>query len=184
MTFLPLVEKDCSKELSVSDRSVRPEDFGRFLSAIFDEWTENDIGRIKVQIFEEALRTAFRQDHTLCIFKVDCGGVPVVEHNGDFYSCDHYVESEHLAGSINGTSLADLLESSRQKEFGMAKSKTLPRYCIDCDVRDMCNGECPKNRFISTPGGEPGLNYLCAGYKMFFNHCKPFIEALRMTWLN
>jgi uncharacterized protein len=179
MTFLPLVEKDCSKELSVSERSVKPEDFGRFLSAIFDEWTENDIGRIKVQIFEEALRTAFRQDHALCIFKVDCGGVPVVEHNGDFYSCDHYVESEHLVGSINGTSLADLLESPRQKEFGMAKSKTLPRYCIDCDVRDMCNGECPKNRFISTPGGEPGLNYLCAGYKLFFNHCKPFIEALK-----
>jgi uncharacterized protein len=183
ITFLPLVERDYSKASGVSDKSVKPEDFGRFLSVIFDEWTEHDIGRIKIQIFEEALRRAFNQEHTLCIFKTECGGVPVVEHNGDFYSCDHYVDSEHLIGNIKDTTLSDLLESPRQKEFGMAKSKTLPCYCIDCDVRDMCNGECPKNRFILTPDGEPGLNYLCAGYKLFFNHCMPFIEVLRKTWL-
>ena len=184
LTFLPLVERDHSKASGASDASVRSEDFGHFLSAIFDEWIEHDIGRIKVQIFEEALRSAFKQEHTLCIFKGCCGGVPVIEHNGDFYSCDHYVESDHLVGNIKDTSLADLLESPRQKRFGMAKSDTLPRYCLDCDVLEMCNGECPKNRFISTPDGEPGLNYLCAGYKLFFNHCKPFIGVLRQTWSN
>ena len=184
ITFLPLVEKDHSKASGASDASVKPEDFGRFLSSIFDEWTEHDIGRIKIQIFEEALRRAFNQEHTLCIFKPECGGVPVVEHNGDFYSCDHYVDSYHIVGDINNALLSDLLDSPRQKEFGIAKSKTLPRYCLECDVRDMCNGECPKNRFISTPDGEPGLNYLCSGYKLFFNHCKPFIDVLRKTWLN
>jgi len=184
LTFLPLVERDHSKASGASDASVRPADFGHFLSAIFDEWIEHDIGRIKVQIFEEAFRSAFKQEHTLCIFKAVCGGVPVIEHNGDFYSCDHYVESEHLVGNIKDISLADLLESPRQKGFGMSKSNTLPRYCLDCDVLNMCYGECPKNRFILTPDGKPGLNYLCSGYKLFFNHCKPFIDVLRKTWLD
>ncbi len=151
ITFLPLVEKDHSKVSGASDASVKPEDFGRFLSAIFDEWKEHDIGKVKIQIFEEALRSAFKQEHTLCIFKPDCGGVPVIEHNGDFYSCDHYVDSDHIVGNINDTLLRDLLASPRQKEFGMAKSKTLPHYCLGCDVLEMCNGECPKNRFILTP---------------------------------
>jgi uncharacterized protein len=184
ISFLPLVERGASKASGVSDSSVNPEEFGRFLSVIFDEWIEHDIGKIKVQIFEEALRSAFNQEHTLCIFKVDCGGVPVVEHNGDFYPCDHFVTRDYLAGNIKCESLASLLESPRQKAFGQQKSKTLPRFCIECEVREMCNGECPKNRLISTPDGEPGLNYLCAGYKMFFNHCKPFVEVLRKTWLN
>ncbi len=179
LTFLPLVERDQSKVSGASDSSVKPEDFSRFLSAIFDEWTEHDIGRIKIQIFEEALRRAFNQEHTLCIFKPECGGVPVIEHNGDFFSCDHYVDSDHIVGNINNALLSDLLDSPRQKEFGKAKSKTLPRYCLECNVRDMCNGECPKNRFILTPDGEPGLNYLCEGYKLFFNHCIPFIDMLK-----
>jgi len=179
ITFLPLVERDHSKASGASDASVKPEDFGRFLSVIFDEWTEHDIGRIKIQMFEEALRRAFNQEHTLCIFKTECGGVPVIEHNGDFYSCDHYVDSDHMVGNINNTLLSNLLDSTRQKEFGKAKLKTLPRYCLECDVRDMCNGECPKNRFILTPDSEPGLNYLCEGYKLFFRHCIPFIEMLK-----
>ncbi|MCX6334967.1 MAG: anaerobic sulfatase maturase [Bacteroidia bacterium] len=181
LTFLPLVEKESLKSSGVTDASVKPEDFGRFLISIFNEWTEHDIGRIKVQIFEEALRAAFDQEHTICIFKVDCGGVPVIEHNGDFYSCDHFVESDHLVGNIKETSLRDLLNSPVQKSFGTSKSKTLPRYCLDCEVVKMCNGECPKNRFIRTPDGEEGLNYLCAGYRMFFNHCVPFIEALKQV---
>ncbi|MCU0460957.1 MAG: anaerobic sulfatase maturase [Bacteroidales bacterium] len=183
LTFLPLVERDYSKTSGVTDASVSPDKYGQFLSSVFDEWIMQDIGKIKIQIFEEALRAAFNQEHTLCIFKVDCGGVPVIEHNGDFYSCDHFVDREHFIGNINRSSLEDLLASQGQKAFGLAKSKTLPRYCVDCDVLSMCNGECPKNRFITTPGGEPGLNYLCAGYKLFFNHCKPFIEALREIWL-
>ncbi|MBN2665323.1 MAG: SPASM domain-containing protein, partial [Bacteroidales bacterium] len=126
--------------------------------------------------------TAFGQDHTLCIFKENCGGVPVVELNGNFYSCDHYVNSDNLIGNINTGTIAEFLDSKRQKEFGMAKSLTLPRYCLECDVRSMCNGECPKNRFISTPDGEPGLNYLCEGYKAFFRHCKPFVDAIGGIW--
>ena len=183
ISFLPLVERDVSKAAGVSNSSVKPDEFGRFLSVIFDEWINHDIGKIKIQIFEEALRPAFNQEHTLCIFKVDCGGVPVIEHNGDFYACDHYVDKEHLAGNINDVPLSRLLGSDSQKAFGKAKSNTMPRYCLECDVLEMCNGECPKNRFITTPEGEPGLNYLCAGYKVFFNHCKPFVEVLRQIWL-
>jgi len=182
ITFLPLVETQPDSPTGASRNSVPSEEFGYFLSAIFDEWVEKDIGKIKVQIFEEAARTAFNQEHTLCIFKVECGGVPVVEHTGDFYSCDHYVDSEHLLGNVRDHSLSYFLDSERQKAFGQFKSTSLPQYCLDCDVRPMCNGECPKNRFITTPDGEPGLNYLCNGYKYFFNHCRPFVEAISAAW--
>jgi uncharacterized protein len=184
ITFLPLVEQQHGTRSGVSRASVPPKDFGFFLSEIFDEWVEKDIGEIKIQIFEEAARTAFNQDHTLCIFKENCGGVPVVEHNGDFYSCDHYVSSDYLLGNIMDQSLTYFLDSEKQKAFGMIKSQTLPRYCIKCDVRPMCNGECPKNRFVTTPDGEAGLNYLCSGYKYFFNHCRPFLEVLATVWKN
>ena len=182
ITFLPLVVRDRGSSSGVSPETVSPDDFGSFLVTVFDEWIEKDIGRIKIQIFEEALRAAFNQDHTLCIFKKECGGVPVVERNGDFYACDHYVDSEHLFGNILNESLSSLLDSEKQLSFGQAKSITLPDYCRKCEVLDMCNGECPKNRFISTPEGEPGLNYLCSGYKMFFRHCIPFINILKEVW--
>lgn len=184
ITFLPLVEPEKGSATGVSIDSVPSEDFGYFLSAIFDEWLENDIGKIKIQIFEEAARTAFDLEHTLCIFKINCGGVPVVEHNGDFYSCDHYVNADHLLGNITDHSLTYFLENKRQKAFGRAKNVTLPKYCIECEVRSMCNGECPKNRFILTPDGDPGLNYLCKGYKYFFNYCRPFVEAIATAWKN
>jgi len=183
MTFLPLVEQQPDAGSEVSSASVDPVVYGNFLMKVFDEWIAKDVGKIRIQIFEEAARTAFRQEHTLCIFKVTCGGVPVVEHNGDFYSCDHYVNRQHLIGNIKHKSLAELLDSPEQRAFGEAKSSKLPAYCRECDVLEMCNGECPKNRFIHTPDGEPGLNYLCPGYKLFFNHCRPFIEALRIASL-
>ena len=182
ITFLPLVEKDGSGNQSVSPRSVRPADFGRLLSDIFDEWLEKDVGTVKVQIFEEALRTAFSQEHTLCIFRKVCGGVPVVEMNGDFYSCDHYVNAGHRIGNVKEQSLADMLEDPRQKAFGECKRTSLPRYCLECEVLNMCNGECPKNRFVVTPTGEAGLNYLCEGYRYFFNHCRPFIDEVARVW--
>ena len=182
ITFIPLVIPETKSPSGVSKSTIPAEDFGHFLVEIFDEWVENDIGNIKVQIFEEAIRSAFNQEHTLCIFKVNCGGVPVVEHNGDFYSCDHYVDSDHLLGNISDNSLSFYLDNKLQKEFGMAKSVTLPEYCTGCEVRAMCNGECPKNRFIFTPEGEYGLNYLCKGYKYFFNHCRPFVEAVAEAW--
>jgi uncharacterized protein len=182
ITFLPLVEPIQGEKGRVTASSVSAMDFGRFMIAVFDEWVEHDIGQIKVQLFEEAARTAFKQDHTLCIFKKTCGGVPVVEHNGNFYSCDHYVNSEFHLGNINRTSLAELLDSEAQQSFGRAKQDSLPVYCRQCEVLDMCNGECPKNRFIETPDGEQGLNYLCAGYRKIFNHCRPFVETLARVW--
>ncbi len=182
MTFLPLVKKVREGRSDVSSDSVRAVDFGRFLSEIFEVWLANDIGRVRVQIFEEALRTAFGQEHTLCIFRKVCGGVPVLEMNGDFYSCDHYVNSENLVGNIKDRSVAEMLESPRQKAFGENKQGSLPRYCLECEVLDMCNGECPKNRFISTPDGEPGLNYLCEGYRYFFSRCKPFVSEVARLW--
>ncbi len=182
ITFLPLVERRPGSPEGVSQESVPSRDFGEFLCTVFDEWKGKDIGRLQVQIFEEALRTAFHQDHTLCLFKKTCGRVPVVEWNGDFYSCDHYVDHSHLLGNIGKTDLQHLLDDSRQQAFGRAKSDNLPRYCLECDVLDMCNGECPRNRFVRTSSGEPGLNYLCEGYRLFFNHIKPFAGTVAAVW--
>jgi uncharacterized protein len=184
ITFLPLVNVDPGAITGVTKDSVPAEAFGTFLSQVFDQWVENDIGNIKIQIIEEAARTAFNQEHTLCIFKRSCGGVPVVEHNGDFYMCDHYVDNEHFLGNIEDHSLSYFIDSERQRKFGNAKLDTLPRYCTECEVREMCNGECPKNRFILTPEGEAGLNYLCIGYKYFFKHISPFVESIAEAWKN
>jgi len=176
INFLPMVEG------GVSHTTVPAEAWGEFLCTIFDEWRDQDIGKVKVQIFEEAARIAFNQEHSLCIFRPTCGDVPVLEHNGDFYSCDHFVNTEHYLGNIKETPLVELLESPAQRAFGQAKLKTLPRYCQECEVKAMCNGECPKNRFIETPNGEPGLNYLCSGYKRFFTHCQPFVSQVAAQW--
>ncbi|HET6559901.1 MAG TPA: anaerobic sulfatase maturase [Prolixibacteraceae bacterium] len=182
ITFLPLVEKKPDAPGQVSDRSVQPKAFGEFMIAVFNEWKSSAIGIIKIQLLEEALRTAFNMEHTLCIFKKTCGRVPVVERNGDFYPCDHYVEPKHLIGNILHTPLVVLLESDRQRLFGQAKQTSLPAYCLQCEVLDMCNGACPKDRFLMTPDGQPGLNYLCEGYRLFFNHCKPFVETVAQVW--
>ncbi len=180
ITFLPAVER--KEDGSLADFSVAPGEYGAFLCTVFDLWKSQDIGRIKVQIFEEALRPAFDQDHTLCIFKKTCGGVPVLEINGDLYSCDHFVDHDHLLGNISEGNLAALLDSPKQKTFGENKLSTLPEYCLECEVRDMCNGGCPKNRFVSSPGGQPGLNYLCPGYKMIFNHIRSFADTVGKVW--
>ncbi len=182
MTFLPLVTRDTSRPEGVTRSSVTPEGFGFFLTTIFDEWVDGDIGKIKVQIFEEAARTAFNLEHTRCIFKKECGGVPALEHSGDLYSCDHYVDRGHLLGNITQDTISFYLDSKEQEDFGRAKSYTLPSYCRSCEVLSMCNGECPRNRFVTTPGGEPGLNYLCTGYRQFFNHCRPFVDAVSRLW--
>ena len=182
VSFLPMVEPQPESKDGVSPLTVPSDAWGTFLCTIFDEWVSQDIGRIKIQIFEEATRTAFGQEHSLCIFRPVCGDVPVVEHNGDFFSCDHFVDSEHRIGNILDRSLEDLLESPAQRAFGRAKLETLPEYCRACDVRAMCNGECPKNRLARTPDGEAGLNYLCAGYKRFFTHCRPFVSQVAAQW--
>ncbi len=182
VTFLPLVEPHPDGLRGVSADTVPAEAWGDFLCAVFDEWLSGDIGRIKVQIFEEAARTAFGQEHSLCLFRPVCGDVPVIEHNGDFYSCDHFVDADHRLGNIRETPLVELLESRAQRAFGQAKLDALPRFCRACEVREMCSGECPKNRFIRTPDGETGLNYLCAGYKRFFTHCRPFVAEVAAEW--
>jgi uncharacterized protein len=182
VSFLPMVDPQPDTRSGVSALTVAADAWGDFLCSIFDEWISIDIGKVKVQIFEEAARTAFEQEHSLCIFRPVCGDIPVVEHNGDFYSCDHFVDNEHRLGNIIETPLLDLLESPKQRAFGRTKLETLPRYCRGCEVKDMCHGECPKNRFIRTPDGETGLNYLCAGYKRFFTHCRPFIKAVATEW--
>jgi len=182
VTFLPMVDPQPDVKGGVSHLTVPAEAWGDFLCTIFDEWISHDIGRIKIQIFEEAARTAFGQEHSLCIFRPTCGDVPVIEHNGDFFSCDHFVDAEHRLGNIIETPLVELLESPEQRAFGQGKLDTLPRYCQECEVRSMCHGGCPKNRFIQTPDGEAGLNYLCAGYKRFFIHCRPFVEEVAEQW--
>jgi len=180
--FLPLVEPQPDNEGGVSPRTVPAEALGNFLCTIFDEWMRQDIERIKVQIFEEAARTAFGQEHSLCIFRKTCGDVPVVEHNGDFFSCDHFVNTEHRLGNIEEAPLVDFLESPAQRAFGQAKWDTLPRYCQACGILNMCHGGCPKDRIVRAPDGEAGLNYLCAGYKRFFTHCQPFVANLSALW--
>jgi len=180
ITFLPLVEPDGGG--GVTRDSVPADAWGEFLCTVFDEWRDYDVGRVKVQIFEEAAGTAFNQEHSLCIFRSTCGDVPVVEHNGDFYMCDHFVDDEHRLGNIHETLLVELLESPEQRAFGRAKLESLPRLCRECGVRAMCNGGCPRNRFTATPDGEKGLNYLCEGYKRFFTHCQPFVSEVAALW--
>lgn len=165
-------------ESLVSSRSVLPAQFGRFLIEVFDEWVRRDVGRVFVQIFDQALSAWLGMEPSLCVFRRECGRALAVEHNGDLYSCDHFVEPAYRLGNILDTPLVELANSERQRAFGAAKSATLPRYCRECDVRFACHGECPKNRFISTPQGEPGLNYLCAGYQAFFRHIGPTMQRM------
>ncbi|MGZ6378620.1 MAG: anaerobic sulfatase maturase [Candidatus Limnocylindrales bacterium] len=154
----------------VTDRSVTAEQYGAFLIGVFEEWVRRDIGNVYVQMFDVALANWHGEPPTLCIHSETCGLALALEHNGDLYSCDHFVEEDYRLGNITTTPLAELVASDRQQAFGLAKRDTLPRYCRECDVRFACHGGCPKDRFIRTPDGEPGLNYLCAGYKAFFHH--------------
>jgi uncharacterized protein len=153
----------------VTGRSVRAEQYGRFLMVIFDEWVRRDVGKVFVQSFDSALANWIGQP-SLCIFQPTCGNALALEHNGDLYSCDHFVEPAFLLGNLQQTHLIELVASDQQRKFGQDKFDTLPEYCRQCEVLFACYGECPRNRFIHTPDGEPGLNYLCAGYKLFFNH--------------
>ena len=154
----------------VTERSVGAEQWGRFLSTIFDEWVRRDVGTVFVQMFDAALASWVGAPPSMCIFSETCGTALALEHNGDIYSCDHFVEPKYLLGNIRKVHMLQLVTSEQQRQFGLAKRDTLPRYCRDCSVRFACHGECPKNRFMTTPDGEPGLNYLCAGYKAFFTH--------------
>lgn len=173
-----LVTPDFDGAAAVSAWSVEPRQFGRFLCAIFDEWVRHDVGRTFVQLFDVALEMWCGMQASLCVFRPTCGGAMAIEHNGDLYSCDHFVYPEHKLGNIMQTPMGAMATSAQQVAFGQAKHDTLPEYCRRCEVRFACNGECPKHRFLKTPEGEPGLNYLCAGYKMFFNHIDPYMRFM------
>jgi uncharacterized protein len=172
--FIPIVERDnetgYQEGNKVTDRSVQPDQFGRFLIGIFDEWVRKDVGSTFVLNFDGALAGWLGMAGTVCIFGPTCGLGMALEHNGDLYSCDHFVEPDYYVGNILKTPMVDLVASEKQRRFGQDKKTSLPRYCRECEVLHICNGECPKNRFLETPDGEPGLNYLCAGYKAFFKH--------------
>ena len=154
----------------VTDRSVGSAQWGGFLIAVFDEWIKADVGTVFVQMFDAALASWVGAPPSMCIFAETCGNALALEHNGDLYSCDHFVEPKHRLGNIAEVHMLELVSSAQQAAFGLAKRETLPKYCRECEVRFACHGECPKNRFIDTPDGEAGLNYLCAGYKAFFTH--------------
>ena len=174
MQFIPIVERDNDTGYqegdAITNRSLTAQQYGDFLSIIFDEWVWRDVGRIYVQIFDVALAAWMGERPGLCIFEETCGSALAMEHNGDLFSCDHYVEPNYKLGNIQEIPMIELVASEKQVQFGLAKRDGLPQYCRECEVRFVCNGGCPKNRFIYTPDGEAGLNYLCAGYRAFFNH--------------
>jgi uncharacterized protein len=154
----------------VTPWSVEPAEYGGFLCRVFDEWVRRDVGRVFVQQFDAALANWLGEPAGVCVFSMNCGRSLAIEHNGDVYCCDHYVYPEYRLGNVRETSLAAMAGTPEQQEFGEAKSATLPRYCRECPVRFACHGECPKHRFLCAQDGEPGLNYLCAGYRPFFTH--------------
>jgi uncharacterized protein len=193
MQFIPIVEQVADEpdpnglvllkpyarqKTQVSEWSVEPLQFGRFLQQVFDAWVVQDVGRIFVQIFDVALESWYGMPQSLCVFASECGRALAVEHNGDLYSCDHFVYPENRLGNIMDRHLSTLLELPQQARFGKAKSTSLPSDCQSCDVRFACNGECPKHRFTTTASGEYGLNYLCAGYKHFFHHIDPYMRFM------
>jgi uncharacterized protein len=175
---LVLISPKVDGRARVTDWSVEPEQYGRFLSSIFDEWVRLDLGQVFVQLFDVALQSWVGLEPSVCFFRETCGAAMAIEHNGDLFSCDHYVYSENKLGNILEHPLESLVNSPQQKQFGLDKRDTLPRYCRQCEVRFACNGECPKHRFIRTPDGEEGLNYLCAGYKIFFKHVDPYMQFM------
>jgi uncharacterized protein len=200
LQFIPIVERDAAAAAAeanglwlapppdheeaaglddqVTAWSVRPVEFGDFLITIFNEWVRHDVGQVFVQQFDAALANWCGAPAGICVFSENCGRALAVEHNGDVFSCDHYVYPRYRLGNLLDQPLAGMADSPQQAAFGLAKSATLPRYCRECPVRFACHGECPKHRFLRTPQGEPGLNYLCAGYRKFFTHISPAMATM------
>jgi len=156
----------------VTERSVGGDQYGRFLVDVYEEWIRRDVGTIHVQLFDVTLHALFGE-HLLCIHAPTCGYGPALEHNGDLYSCDHFVEPDYLLGNIHDTHMLEMVASQRQRRFGDDKRDTLTRQCRACDVRMLCNGGCPKDRFVPSRDGEPRHNYLCEGLYRFFDHVRP-----------
>lgn len=181
-SMLPKIGEELSKPghpmSVVTDWSVDPDDWGTFLCTVFEEWVNNDLGRVLVNLFETAVAQTIGQPAQLCVTSEFCGKGLAIEHDGSVYSCDHYVYPEYKVGNVNDTPLNKLVFSTRQEAFGMSKRDSLPSYCKSCDHLNLCWGECPKNRLIRTPDGEVGLNYLCSGIKQFFDYSKPILAGI------
>ena len=162
----------------VTDWSVDPEEYGYFLSRVFDEWLRKDYGSVLVNHIETLVAQHLGLAPQMCIYDEFCGKAVAIEHDGAVYSCDHYVYPNYKLGTIAERPLEQLVFSPTQIRFGFAKSEKLPAFCRDCPFLRDCWGECPKNRFVKTPTGEPGLNYLCAGLRKFFKHAIPQVERI------
>lgn len=175
---LVLIDPNFDGRAKVTKWSVGSAQYGKFLCSVFDEWVRNDVGSCFVQIFDVSLGSWLGHDASLCIFAETCGNALIIEHNGDLYSCDHFVYPEYNLGNVRNYSIRDMVASDQQRNFGNDKRDTLPKYCRECEFRFACNGGCPKQRFIWTPDGEPGLNYLCKGYKIYFAHIAPYMEFM------
>ncbi|NWQ44016.1 anaerobic sulfatase maturase [Bacillus sp. EB106-08-02-XG196] len=163
---------------AVSPWTIGSEQYGDFLIEVFDEWVRNDVGQVHVMNFEWALATWLGLPSPICLFSETCGNAGIIEHTGEVYSCDHFMYPEYKLGNISKESLKKMMSSSQQKEFGNVKRDTLPKQCQSCEVRFACHGECPKHRFLLSDDGEPGLNYLCAGYKKYFSHIHRYMKVI------
>ena len=178
LQFLPLVEHDPASLDGVSPRTPNPEVLGEFLCRTFDDWISRDLGSLSVQFFEEALRPLLGLPHALCVFRPTCGGVLALEHNGDVFACDQFVDDAHRLGNLRQTPLRDIVDQPAVEQFGQAKFDALPDLCRACDVLEFCNGGCPKDRFCATADGQTGLSYLCPAYGKFFRHARPTLQRL------
>lgn len=189
--FTPIVERRIERKDGLSlapgmeeggelvDFSVTPEQWGKFLCTIFDEWVRHDVGTYFIQIFDATLANWVGVQPGLCSLAKECGHAGVMEFNGDVYSCDHFVYPEHLLGNINEKTITEMMYGEKQREFAKLKHELLPQQCRECPVEFACHGECPKNRFTRDKYGNPGLNYLCKGYRQFFEHVKPYMDFMK-----
>ena len=180
-TLASLADKD---EISLSKASVAPEQWGYFLCAIFDEWVRKDVGKIFVEIFDCTLANWMGISPGICAYSKECGHAGVMEHNGDVYSCDHFVFPEYKLGNIRDHSLIDMLYGEQQQEFSRLKHSSLPRQCKECDMEFVCHGECPKNRFMKDKYGDSGLNYLCPGYYHYYQHVAPYMDYMKQELMS
>ena len=180
-TLASLADKD---EISLSEASVAPEQWGYFLCAIFEEWVRKDVGKIFVEIFDCTLANWMGISPGICAYSKECGHAGVMEHNGDVYSCDHFVFPEYKLGNIRDYSLIDMLYGEQQQEFSRLKHSSLPRQCKECDMEFACHGECPKNRFMKDKYGDSGLNYLCPGYYHYYQHVAPYMDYMKQELMS
>ena len=180
-TLASLADKN---EISLSEASVAPEQWGYFLCAIFDEWVRKDVGKIFVEIFDCTLANWMGISPGICAYSKECGHAGVMEHNGDVYSCDHFVFPEYKLGNIRDHSLIDMLYGEQQQEFSCLKHSSLPRQCKECDMEFACHGECPKNRFMKDKYGDSGLNYLCPGYYHYYQHVAPYMDYMKQELMS